>query len=81
MVTVRWYLRYGLSYRDVEELRAGRGIEVDQIARSSTVMVQGGVEDDRVGQQGENLTIFSLLLGSLSAIIRHRRSCSLQLWY
>jgi transposase, IS6 family len=28
---VRWYLRYGLSYRDVEELLAGRGIEVDHV--------------------------------------------------
>jgi transposase-like protein len=25
-VAVRWYLRYGLSYRDVEELLAERGI-------------------------------------------------------
>jgi len=24
MLTVRWYLRYGLSYRDVEELLAER---------------------------------------------------------
>jgi transposase-like protein len=30
-VAVRWYLRYGLSYRDVEELPAGRGIEVDHV--------------------------------------------------
>jgi IS6 family transposase len=28
---VRWYLRYGLSYRDVEELFAERGIEVDHV--------------------------------------------------
>ncbi len=28
-VAVRWYLRYGLSYRDVEELLAKRDIEVD----------------------------------------------------
>jgi transposase, IS6 family len=28
-VAVRWYLRYSLSYRDVEELLAERGIEVD----------------------------------------------------
>jgi transposase-like protein len=28
-VAVRWYLRYGLSYRDIEELLAERGIEVD----------------------------------------------------
>jgi transposase-like protein len=29
MLAVRWYLRFGLSYRDVEELLAERGIEVD----------------------------------------------------
>ena len=30
-MAVRWYLRYGLSYRDVEELLAERGIEVDHV--------------------------------------------------
>ena len=30
-VAVRWYLRYGLSYRDVEELLAERGITVDHV--------------------------------------------------
>ncbi len=30
-VAVRWYLRYGLSYRDVEELLAERGLEVDHV--------------------------------------------------
>jgi IS6 family transposase len=30
-IAVRWYLRYGLSYRDVEELLAGPGIEVDHV--------------------------------------------------
>jgi len=30
-VAVRWYLRYSLSYRDVEELLAERGIEVDHV--------------------------------------------------
>ncbi|MDQ6947443.1 MAG: IS6 family transposase [Actinomycetota bacterium] len=29
MLAVRWYLRFGLSYRDVEELLAERGVEVD----------------------------------------------------
>ena len=29
VLAVRWYLRFGLSYRDVEELLAERGIEVD----------------------------------------------------
>ena len=30
-VAVRWYLRYGLSYRDVEELLAERGVVVDHV--------------------------------------------------
>ena len=29
MLAVRWYLRFDLSYRDVEELLAERGVEVD----------------------------------------------------
>ncbi len=33
VLSVRWYLRYGLSHRDVEELLAERGIEVDHIHR------------------------------------------------
>jgi IS6 family transposase len=31
VIAVRWYLRYGLSYRDVEELLAERGIIVDHV--------------------------------------------------
>ena len=31
MLAVRWYLRYGLSYRDVEELLAERGVQVDHV--------------------------------------------------
>ena len=31
MLAVRWYLRYGLSYRDVEELLIERGIQADQV--------------------------------------------------
>ena len=31
LLAVPWYLRYGLSYRDVEELLAERGIEVDHV--------------------------------------------------
>ena len=30
-VAVRWYLRYGLSYRDIEELLAERGVIVDHV--------------------------------------------------
>jgi transposase, IS6 family len=31
MVAIRWYLRYSLPYRDVEELLAERGIDVDHV--------------------------------------------------
>ena len=31
MIADRWYFRYGLSYRDVEELLAKRGIAVDHV--------------------------------------------------
>jgi transposase-like protein len=31
VLAVRWYLRFGLSYRDIEELLAERGVEVDQV--------------------------------------------------
>ncbi len=30
-LAVRWYLRYGLSYRDVQELLAERGVVVDHV--------------------------------------------------
>jgi IS6 family transposase len=31
VLAIRWYLRFALSYRDVEELLAERGIEVDHV--------------------------------------------------
>ena len=31
MLAVRWYLCYGLSYRDVKELLAERGVQVDHV--------------------------------------------------
>jgi IS6 family transposase len=31
VVAVRWYLRFGLSYRDVEELLTERSVEVDHV--------------------------------------------------
>ena len=40
-VAVRWYLRYGLSYRDVEELLAERGV------RSITSRSTGGCNGSR----------------------------------
>jgi transposase-like protein len=32
VLAVRWYLRFGLSYRDVEELLAERGVQVDHVS-------------------------------------------------
>jgi transposase-like protein len=34
-VAVRWYLRYGLSYRDVEELLAERGDDATALDEST----------------------------------------------
>ena len=31
LLAVRWYLRYNLSYRDLEELLVERGVEVDHV--------------------------------------------------
>jgi transposase, IS6 family len=31
VLAVRWYLRFGLSYRDVEELLTEGGVEVDHV--------------------------------------------------
>jgi IS6 family transposase len=31
VLAVRWHLRFGLSYRDVEELLVERGIDVDHV--------------------------------------------------
>jgi len=31
VLAVRWYLRFGLSFRDVEELLTERGVEVDHV--------------------------------------------------
>ncbi len=31
VLAVRWYLRFGLSYRDLEELLAERGVAVDHV--------------------------------------------------
>ena len=37
VVAVRWYLHFGLSYRDVEELLAERGVQVDHVTISRWV--------------------------------------------
>jgi hypothetical protein len=60
LLAVRWYLRYILSYRDVEELLAERGITVDQLMpRSYTTgswaarsVTRGAGLGVRVGSRG-----------------------------
>jgi transposase-like protein len=32
VVAVRWYLRFNLSYRDLEELLVERGVDVDHVS-------------------------------------------------
>jgi transposase, IS6 family len=41
VVCVRWYLRYSLSYRDLEELMAERGLSVDHSAIARWVLHYG----------------------------------------
>jgi transposase-like protein len=38
VLAVRWYLRFGLSYRDIEELLDERGVEVDHVSVSRWVL-------------------------------------------
>ena len=43
LLCVRWYLRYSLSYRDLEEMMRERGLSVDHstIYRSRAVLCPG----------------------------------------
>ena len=47
LLAVRWYLRYGLSYRDVEELLAERGIDVDHGRLKARLRPMRGLRTDR----------------------------------
>ena len=47
LLAVRWYLRYGLSYRDLEELLAERGIEVDDVTLDRWVQAVHAAVDRR----------------------------------
>jgi IS6 family transposase len=38
LLCVRWYLRYSLSYRDLEELMAGRGLSLDHSTAARRVL-------------------------------------------
>jgi len=47
LLTVRWYLRYGLSYRDLEEMMLERGSQVDHTTIYRWVQVYSPELDKR----------------------------------
>jgi transposase-like protein len=49
VLAVRWYLRFGLSYRDVEELLAERGVDVDHVTIYRWVLNRPGFGRDSGG--------------------------------
>ncbi len=59
MVAVRWYPRYGLSCRDVEELSAERGVEVDHVTVYRQVHVRSSdgmaLPVDAAGHDGDQV--------------------------
>ena len=40
VLAVRWHLRFGLSYRDVEELLAERGVEASSTTRIAAAFTE-----------------------------------------
>src|SRR5947208_3289162 len=49
-LAVRWYLRFGLSYRDVEELLAERAVEADHGRLKARLRPMRGLKVDRTTQ-------------------------------
>jgi transposase-like protein len=43
LLCVRWYCRYQLSYRDLEEMMRERGLEVDHTTVSDCVKTQSAL--------------------------------------
>jgi IS6 family transposase len=48
-LAVRWYLRFDLSSRDVEELLAKRGIEVDRVSIYQISLLADLISLERIG--------------------------------
>ncbi len=48
VLNVRWYCRYALSYRDLEEMMAERGIEVDHSTINRWVLKYAPELDKRI---------------------------------
>src|ERR1019366_8680234 len=51
MLCVRWYLRYSLSYRDLEEITAECGLSVDHVTIWRWVQRYGPILNQRIGRQ------------------------------
>ncbi len=51
VLNVRWYCRYALSYRDLEEMMAERGMEVDHSTINRWVLKYAPELDKRVRSQ------------------------------
>jgi transposase-like protein len=49
MLCVRWYLRYSLSYRDLEEIMAERGLSVDHVRQEAARDQRRWTSSARVG--------------------------------
>jgi len=48
LLNVRWYCRYSLSYRDLEEMMAERGVEVDHSTINRWVLKYAPELDKRI---------------------------------
>jgi IS6 family transposase len=48
MLNVRWYLRYSLSYRDLEEMMSERGLSIDHTTIYRWVQNYGPEIDKRI---------------------------------
>jgi len=54
LMLVRWYVAYALSYRDIEELAAERGLKVDHSTINRWVVHYSGLFITRVSKSLKN---------------------------
>ena len=66
LLCVRWYCRYGISYRDLEEMMAERGVAVDHVTLCRWVQRYAPELEKRVSVPDEfslNVPIENSLIG------------------
>jgi IS6 family transposase len=51
VLCVRWYLRYPLSYRDLEEMMTERGLDVDHSANARWVLHYAPILNERIRRE------------------------------